>query len=243
MSTQAIQADDLADAVQADDLSDLLPDDLQPGVKHKAVPLVRSAKQRKQAGVVARREAAVAKQAELQTQSARLAQIVNLHIGGYSLSQIGVSIGATAEEVDRLLAQDTARYVRSQPALRTYVRNWVSERYMKMIEADWDAASDASHREKLEHQDRVMRMLKDMAKLHGAEAPTQTEVKVETAPETVDRLVQRLAASQGLGYDTDIFDIVDAEEVHEAVEETAAFLETSSHDVSQTQEGDPDAGF
>src|SRR5690606_7006872 len=99
--------------------------------------------------------------------AARLAQIVNLHIAGMSLSQIGAAVGATADEVDRMLQRDAARYVRSQPALRVYVRNWISEKYMKMIEADWTAASDEHHREKLENQDRVDRFLRSMAKLHG----------------------------------------------------------------------------
>lgn len=222
-----------------EELTDLLPDDLQPSAKHKAVPLVRTPKQTK---ALAKREAQKAEDAELKAQAARLAQIVNLHIGGYSLTQIGAAIGASAEEVDRLLNQDATRYIRSQPALRTYVRNWVSERYMKMIEADWPMASDPNHREKLENQDRVMRMLDRMAKLHGAEAPTQTEVKVEAAPEAVEKLVSALAAGQGLGYDTGIFDL-DESEVHEAVEVASERTEVSGNELEQPQEGDPDDGF
>lgn len=194
-----------------DDLTDLLPDHLRPARPKKTL---------------SENKAVVALQdAELKDGAVRLAQIVNLHIAGYSLTQIGASVGATAEEIDRLLQQDTARYVRSQPALRTYVRNWVSRRYLKMIEADWSAASDAGHTDKLEHQDRVMRMLDRMAKLHGAEAPTQTEVKVDAAPEAVEKLVAALAAGRGLGYDESVFDvpendIVDAEVVDDEEGET-----------------------
>lgn len=222
-----------------DDLTDLLPDSLQPQMKKQAVPLVRTKAQSK---AMVKREAKAAREAELAASAARLAQIVNLHIGGYSLSAIGAAIGATAEEVDRLLTSDTARYVRSQPALRTYVRNWVSERYMKMIEADWTAASDENHRDKLEHQDRVMRMLNNMAKLHGAEAPTQTEVTLDTAPETVDRLVARIAASQGMGYDDSIFDIEPAD-IHEAVMVSGNAVTESGAALEQPQEGESDDGF
>jgi len=221
-------------AAQAEeDFDDLLPDDLTP--KGKAAPLVRTKQQTK----------ALAKRAEkdaLKEQAARLAQIVNLHIAGYSLAQIGAAVGSTADEIDRLLSADMARYVRSQPALRIYVRNWVSSKYMKMIEADWEAASDVNHREKLENQDRVMRMLDRMAKLHGAEAPTQSEVTLDAAPEAVEKLVNALAAGQGLGYDAGIFDIVDAEVVHEAVDEAEQSVQVSGNAVEQVQEGDDD-GF
>jgi len=173
-----------------------------------------------------------------QQQAAQLAQIVNLHIAGYSLNQIGLAIGASPDEVDRLLSNETARYVRTQPALRTYVRNWVSEKYMKMIEADWAQASDASHPQKLEHQDRVDRFLRSMARLHGAEAPVQSEVKVEAAPEAVEQLVSALATQQGLGYDTSVFDVVDAEVVHDAVEESAQALEVSGNQVEESDGDD-----
>lgn len=178
------------------------------------------------------------KKTELQEKNARLAQIVNLHIAGFSLAQIGESIGASAEEVDRMLSQDAARYVRNQPALRTYVRNWISDRYMKMIEADWDQATDAHNPHKLEHQDRVDRFLKSMAKLHGADAPTQSEVKIEAAPEAVESLVNALAAGQGLGYDDTIFDVVDAEVISDAVEQTHGALEVSGNAVEEAQPDD-----
>lgn len=170
----------------------------------------------------------------------RLAQVVNLMIAGMSLSEIGAAIGATGEEVDRLLQKDAARYVRNQPMLRVYVRNWISERYTKMVEADWSQASDPNAADKLENQDRVVRILDRMAKLHGADAPVQTEVKVDAAPEAVERLVSVLAAGHGLGYDTNIFDVVDAEVVHEAAEESHRALESSAERVGEPDESDTD---
>lgn len=199
--------------------------------KGNAVPLRRTKKQKAA-------EAKRRKKTELQEKNARLAQVVNLHIAGFSLAQIGEAIGATADEVDRMLAQDAARYVRNQPALRTYVRNWISERYMKMIEADWDQATDKHHPHKLEHQDRVDRFLKSMAKLHGADAPAQTEVKIEAAPEAVESLVNALAAGQGLGYDDSIFDVVDAEVISDAVEQTHEATEVSGNAVEEAQPDD-----
>lgn len=168
----------------------------------------------------------------------RLAQIVNLHIAGFSLAEIGESIGASADEVDRLLAADAQRYVRSQPALRVYVRNWISERYTGLLEAVWDEAVDKTHREKLENQDRALRILKEMSRLHGAEAPVQTEVKVEAAPEAVEKLVAALAASQGLGYDASIFDVVPGETVHEAHEQAVGELEVSGNAVGESDGDD-----
>lgn len=226
-----------------EDLDDLLPDDLIPA-KHKAVPLVRTPAQRK---ALAKKEAADDAKALATATAARLAQIVNLHIAGFSLAEIGAQIGASAEEVDRLLTNDTARYVRNQPSLRTYVRNWISKKYMTMIEADWAAASDPTHRDKLENQDRVVRILDRMAKLHGAEMPVQSEVKVDAAPEAVERLVNALASGRGLGYDVNVFDVVEAEEVHETIheagEQATKALEVSGNAVEQPQEGEPDEGF
>lgn len=222
-----------------DDLSDLLPEDLLPG-KHKAVPVVRT---QAQVRAAARAEAKAEAMALEKANAARLAQIVNLHIAGFSLAEIGASVGASADEIDRLLTNDTARYVRNQPALRTYVRNWISKKYMTMIEADWDEATDKNSSEKLENQDRVMRMLDRMAKLHGAEMPVQSEVKVEAAPEAVEKLVQALAAGQGLGYDESIFDVVDAEVVSEASDEIGTALAVSGNAVENRQEGESDDGF
>lgn len=239
MSAQASEPDD--------DLGDLLPDDLNTGVltgqvmpgKGRAVPLVRTPAQTK---ALAARTEKQTLEAAAKANAVRLAQIVNLHIGGFSLADIGAQIGASEAEVDRLLTSDTARYVRSQPALRIYVRNWISEKYMKMIEADWDAASDPKHGEKLEHQDRVVRILDRMSKLHGADMPVQSEVKIDAAPEAVEKLVAALAKGQGLGYDTNIFDVVDADVVEDAVEETHIATEVSGNAVGDAQAGD-ESGF
>jgi hypothetical protein len=170
-------------------------------------------------------------------EAARLAQVVNLHIAGFSLADIGAAIGSTAEEVDRMLANDTARYVRSQPALRTYVRNYISGKYTKLLEAVWETASDkdAPAEQKLAHQDRAVRILERMARLHGADAPTQTEVTLDVVPENVDKMVRLLSQAQGIAYDTEIFDA----EVVEDLSETAQLaLESSAQALEQPQEGE-----
>ena len=210
-------------------------------VKPKPAPLVRTQEQDEQIGAAAVKADA---QTQAQAAAARLAQIVNLHISGMSLAAIGAAIGASADEVDRMLAQDTQRYVRSQPALRVYVRNYVSEKYSKLLDAVWDEATDKNHRAKLENQDRALRILDKMARLHGAEAPTQAEVKVEAAPEAVEKLVQVLSQAQGFGYDVDIFDgdVVDAELVHDAVGQSAGALESASRAVEQEQPDDENWG-
>lgn len=174
-------------------------------------------------------------QAAAKANAVQLAQIVNLHIAGFSLAEIGAQIGATADEVDRMIQSDAARYVRNQPALRTYVRNWISSKYMTMIEANWDIAKDKNHAARLENQDRVDRFLRSMAKLHGADAPIQSEVKVDAAPEAVERLVNALAQGQGLAYDDSIFD---AEVIEDAVSESADALEVSGNAVEESDEHD-----
>lgn len=196
--------------------------------KGKAVALTRTPAQQR----------AIDKRAEEQQLAAaakanavQLAQIVNLHIAGFSLAEIGAQIGATADEVDRMIQSDAARYVRNQPALRTYVRNWISSKYMTMIEANWDIAKDKNHVARLENQDRVDRFLRSMAKLHGADAPVQSEVKVDAAPEAVERLVNALAGAQGLGYDEDIFD---ADVVEDAVSQSADAVEVSGNAVEES---------
>ena len=186
------------------------------------VPMKRTQKQqaadaRRVARNKAERELADAQTAQ-KAQAAQLAQIVNLHIAGFSLGDIGASVGKTADEIDRMLREDTARYVRTQPALRTYVRNYISGKYDKLLEAVWDEATDRGHPKKLENQDRAVRILERMAKLHGADAPTQAEVKIETQPEAVEAMVKALAASQGMAYDDSVFDVVDAEIIHDGVE-------------------------
>lgn len=239
------------DELTGDDLDDLLPDDLAP--KGKARPLVRSKKQI--ATTVAQAEADKAK-AEKEAEAlrekeaaARLAQIVNLHIAGISLAEIGAEIGATADEVDRMLQQDAQRYVRSQPALRIYVRNYISKQYADLLAVDMPVALDPLHEEKLEHQDRVLRILDKMGKLHGAEAPVQSEVKVDAAPESIDRMVAALSAQAGRAYDMEVFDD-DDEEIYDAeVEEvgvddlvsaTTKALEVSGNAV---EESDGDDGL
>jgi hypothetical protein len=171
-----------------------------------------------------------------------LAQIVNLQIGGYSLEQIGAAIGATADEVDRMINEETARYVRNQPSLRRWVRDYVSGKYKEIIDTDWKIATDAKHPEHLDHQNVAIKALERLARLHGAEAPTQSEVKVEATPETIDAVVARLAASQGQGYDADVFDVevLDEQQVHESATQALAQIESSAHEVEQPQEGDDD---
>lgn len=208
--------------------------------KGSAVPLARTPKQ--VAAQAKRREKARAEKelADAETaakqQAARLAQIVNLHIAGFSLADIGASIGASADEVDRMLQNDAARYVRTQPALRTYVRNWISKHYAEMLEADLPAAKDQGHPAKLENQDRAMRILDRMAKLHGADAPTQTEVKIEAQPEAVENMVKMLAAGRGLAYADDVFDepldVVDAEVIEDG---TAALDEVSRNEAADDE--------
>lgn len=210
---------------------DLLPDDLAAKAKGSAVPLVRTPKQQAASELAAATTAA--------TQRAQmLAQIVNLHIAGYSLAAIGAQIGATAEEVDRMLANETQHYVRTQPALRTYVRNYISGKYTSLLEAVWDGAINPNGKDQLERVDRAQRILAQMGRLHGAEAPTQTEVKVEAAPEAVERLVSALSAAQGMGYDTDVFDVEFTEDmtddVHEAVIQSAEALEVSGNAVEES---------
>lgn len=211
-----------------------------PGSK---IPVKRT---RKEQAKAAKRALAKRQADELQAQhdtakaqAAMLAQIVNLHISGHSLAEIGLAIGASAAEVDRMLTQESARYVRNQPQLRTYVRNWISERYTAMIEADYDIATDKLHPEKLDHQDRVLRILNNMAKLHGALAPVQTEVKVDAAPEAVDKMVAALAARQGLAYDISVFDTVPGTVVHEAVEQSREATRASGNAVEES-DGDDD---
>lgn len=223
-------------------------------------PPPRAAKPTKREKGVKKAKATKAKKAALDTGApqksgaVRLAQIVNLHIAGYSLSDIAQATGQTESDIDRMLQQDMQRYVRSQPALRTYVRNWVSSKYTELLDADWEQAvgKDAQGAPRLvagtqlpvgpslEHQDRVIRILDSMRKLHGADAPVQTEVKVEAAPEAVEKLVQALAHQQGLGYDVDIFDedVVDAEIVHEAVEQSHTALEVSGNAVEESDGSD-----
>lgn len=177
----------------------------------------------------------------VQSQSAaRLAQIVNLTIAGYSLEDIGTAIGATAAEVDEMIQRDAARYVRNQPQLRVHTRRWIGERYTKLLDAVWDDASNPTSPRRFDAQDRAMRTLDSMRKLYGADAPTQTEVKVDAAPEAVEALVQALSKNQGLGYDVDVFDVVEAEVIHETVEQAEHDTEVSGNAVGDPAPGDED---
>lgn len=199
---------------------DLLPDEVPaPKPKKGGVPMVRSKKQIAAAAKAAERAKAERLAAEAKNaaddHAKRLAQIVNLHIGGYTLAQIGAAIGATEAEVDRMINAETARYVKNQPALRTFVRNFLSEKYLGLLDATFDQAKDKTHPKQLEYVDRVNKVLAQMGRLHGAEAPTQAEVKVESAPEAVEAVVRAIAAASGRGYDTDIFDL-DEDDIHEA---------------------------
>jgi hypothetical protein len=222
-------------ATAEDDLADLLPDELMPS-KGKARPLVRS--KRQAAKIAARQQAAQEAQAledaktAADAAAARVAQIANLVIAGYSLAHIGASIGMSEAEVEKILSEDSARYIRSQPALRVFVRNFISEKYNGLLEAVWNEATDRTHAEKLEHQDRALRILKEMARLHGAEAPTQAEIKMEASSDAVDAMVAAISAAAGKGYDTTIFDVVPGEVVHEAHEETQRAVEVSRNRVA-----------
>ena len=181
-------------------------------------------------------------------EAAQLAQIVNLQIAGYSLADIGAAIGATPEEIEQRLTRDAARYVRTQPALRTYVRNWVSGKYTELLDTIWTEATDKQNPKHLEAQDRALKILERMSKLHGADAPAQTEIKVEAAPEAVERMVAALAAQQGYGYDENVFDnpfdamaeVVDAEIVHEAAEASREVVAVSGNAVAEPSENPAD---
>ena len=149
-----------------------------------------------------------------------------------------------------MISTDATRYVRSQPQLRTWVRNWTSGKYTELLEAVWTEASakegevldggtkPVPHKVRMDSQDKALRILDAMRKLHGADAPTQTEVKVEAAPEAVEALVKSLSRDQGLDYDETVFDVVDAEVVHDAVEQAAHAEQVSGNAVGEDADGD-----
>lgn len=207
--------------------------------KGRAVPVSKKAGRKPGKAVTKKTAVPGSAQAEAtsRVEALRLAQIVNLHIAGYSLSEIGDSIGATAAEVDRMLTQDTARYVRSQPALRAYVRNWISEKYHGLLEASYDQATDKTNEKQLEFYDRALRTLNQMGRLHGAEVPSQSEVKLDAAPEMVQSMVEALAKQQGQAYDPTIFDdVMDAEIISDSHEESIKALEQASEHVTDGEE-------
>lgn len=208
--------------------------------KKGAQPAVVLTEQQKAARETARAEARAEQQRQAleKANALQLAQIVNLHLAGYSLSEIGLSIGATEREVDRLLTQNTARYIKNQPSLRAYVRNYISGQYLELLGPVMPKATDPSDPLFLESQDRALRTLDRLAKLHGAEAPVQKEVTIEAAPEAVEKLVAALADRSGLGYDESIFDGEFEEDVADAVEQQHAALEAASAEVERPSEGD-----
>lgn len=222
-----------------DDLDDLLPDDLLPG-KPKPPALKRTKKQIAAAAAKIERDRLGAEAAERETAAkaaaARLAQVVNLTIAGFSYEEIGAQIGATPAEIEQMLERDAARFVRSQSSLRTWVRKFVSGKYLGMLDSVYEEAVDKQNKDQLEYQLAAVRVLERMTKLYGADMPTQAEIKVEAKPEAVERLVQQLAAGEGLGYDTSIFDTVPGEVVHEAAAEAPAALEAASREVDRDRE-------
>lgn len=176
------------------------------------------------------------KQALDKADAQRLAQIVNLIIAGHDIADIAAASGATPDEIERMLLNDMARFVRTQPALRRYVRNFISAKYTLLLNAVYDEATDKGNAKQLEYFDRAVKVLQQMERLHGAAAPQQSEVKIESAPEAVERLVEVLSTQQGLAYNTDIFDVVDAELVEDANEQANDALEASEADEMEDED-------
>lgn len=174
-----------------------------------------------------------------QAQAQRLAQIVNLRISGHSFASIGKAIGATADEVETMMLRDAGAYVRTQPALRGYARNFIAEKLTGLLEGVYEEATDRTHPLKLENSQQSLRILKEMSNLFGAAAPTQSEVTVDAAPEAVERLVAKFSAQQGVAYDMDVFD-VEVEEVHEAHDQAVLALEQASDAVDAVVDEDED---
>jgi len=218
-----------------DDLDDLLPDDLLPSPKGAAKPLARTQKQIAAAAAKAERDRLDAERTEAETRAEaaakRLAQVVNLTIAGYSYDEIGAAIGATGTEVERMLNNDVERFVRNQSSLRVWVRKFVSGKYLGLLDSVYDEATDKNNKDQLEYHVAAVRVLERMAKLHGADMPTQSEVKVEAKPEAVEELVKQLAAGRGLGYDAGVFDVVPGEVIHKAAQEAPAALERAERDM------------
>lgn len=207
--------------------------------KGKAQPLVRSAKQ-----AAAAKKAAEAKEADDLRQvdkaaAQQLAQIVNLRIGGHSYASIGAAIGKSADEVEQMVTNSAGAYVRTQPALRVFVRNFISEKYSGMLDATYPQAVDTTRPDQLDYVSSVQKTLKDMAALHGANAPLQSEVTVEASDETVEALVASLAKTRGLSYDYDVFDADDVDEVMDDIHEADVLeLEASTAAVEESTDDD-----
>jgi hypothetical protein len=88
----------------------------------------------------------------------------------------------------------------------------------------------------LDYQDRALRVLKEMARLHGAEMPVQSEIKVDAAPEAVEKMVEALAGRAGLAYDASIFDVIDAEVIEDARTESQQAALDSAEQVGEGEE-------
>lgn len=220
-----------------------------PGVsgnKSKGKPIVRTAKQQKAVEKVEAENDLAVQRTKAKSDAAQLAQVVNLVIAGHTFEDIAESIGSSAAEVETMVTNGAGRYVRTQPALRVWVRNWINAKYTEMIDANWDVASDPNHPDKLDNQHAVIKMLTGMERLHGAAAPTQSEVKVEHSHDAVELLVRRLSEQQGQGYDVSIFDdddTVDAEvisdtDIHASADNALAALEAASRNVGLDQDDD-----
>lgn len=210
--------------------------------KKKGAPIQRTPRQEAAVVKAAEQRDLAVQRTKAKEDAAQLAQVVNLVISGHTFEEIGAAIGASADDIERMVTTGSEKYVRTQPALRTWVRKWISEKYSVMIDADWEVAADKLHPDKLEHQDRVVKMLVQMERLHGAAAPTQSEVKIEHSHDAVESLVRKLAERQGQGYDVSIFDdeddTVDAEVIHDSADAALAALEQASKDVGAPQPDD-----
>lgn len=207
--------------------------------KKGAVAKQRTAKQQAALVEKQKRDEAELLRASDKAAAQQLAQIVNLVIAGHSYAAIGAEIGKSADEIEKMLIDNAGQYIRTQPALRAYVRNFISEKYTGLLEATYPQAVDVNRADQLDYVSAVQRTLKELGRLHGSEAPTQSEVKIESTPEAVEDLVTRLAQSRGIDYDMDVFDAEVVEDVvGEVHEQDVRALEQASLDVEQ--EGDDD---
>lgn len=245
----------MGDDTEPDALLDEITPPKNTGVSGKskkgAVAKKRSKKSIAAAAKAAERQAAEDLRNAEKAEAQRLAQIVNLKISGHSFADIGAQIGMSGDEVEQMLVRDAGKYVRTQSALRAYVRDWIGEKYTGLLDAVYTEATDRNHPEKLENSAQALRILDKMSRLYGADAPTQSEVKVEASPESVEQLVAALAAGKGIGYDTDVFDadIVEAEIVEDDEppvdrlhQQALTALENASREVEEEHDGDEPLG-
>lgn len=202
----------------------------KPPGSAKGAPVQRTAKQVAAAEKAAEEAAKKKSLTEASAAAQRTAQVANLLIAGASFEEIGASIGMTAPEVEKMLMADTNRFIRTQPALRAWVRNLVSAKTAELLEAVFPMATDPKHIDFLPAQDRAAKHLVNLARLHGAEAPTQTEIKMETSPESVQSMVDRIAAAAGRGYDASVFDEDDDVMDGDVVEDQPPALEAGETD-------------